>query len=457
MFKNLISTVAFLFLTATQAHAFCGFYVAKAEADLFNQASKVVMARAKDRTVITMVNDFQGDLDEFAIVIPVPEVLTEKQVNVTENRIVEHLDAYTAPRLVEYFDPDPCQPPVMMEMMRSNAMPMAAVSDAAGAATAKSLGVTIEAEYTVGEYDIVILSAKQSDGLLTYLNQEGYKLPEGASRTLGSYIKQDMKFFLAKVNIDEQEKSGYTYLRPLQVAFESEKFMLPIRLGTLNANGPQDLILYTLTQKGRVEAANYRTTKIPSDTNIPLFVKDDFGAFYKSMFDTAVKKENMKTVFLEYAWDMGWCDPCAADPLPNEDLRTLGVWWIDEPRGNNGGRGGPARMIMPPQGVNTFVTRLHVRYDAETFPEDLLLTETADRQNFQGRYVMNHPWTGEMSCPQGQAYAQSLPDRFETEAQNLVKLTGWDIKTVRGKMEDAGQSFSGELPLPKPWWENLWD
>ena len=323
--------------------------------------------------------------------------------------------------------------------------------------SAKSLGVTIEGEYTVGEYDIVILSAEQSDGLKTYLNQEGYKMPDGAEKVLNSYIKQEMKFFLAKVNLKEQAKSGYSYLRPLQVAYEHKKFMLPIRLGTLNAKGPQDLILFTLTREGRVETSNYRTTKIPSGDNIPLFVKDEFGDFYKAMFDEAVKKENMKTVFLEYAWDMGWCDPCAADPVPNDDLKTLGVWWL-----NN--QGGPKpvpmnRRIMPPQPTpaNVFVTRMHMRYDEKSFPEDLMLQETSDRQNFQGRYVMNHPWSKEASCEAGQNYFRELPKRFEKEAQNLAKLTGWDIASIREKMEKGGQDFEVSIPDPKPWWENIWN
>jgi hypothetical protein len=451
-------TLLFFGTLASPAHAFCGFFVSKAGAELFNEASKVVLSRGDDRTVITMVNDYQGDLDEFAIVIPVPTAVTRKQVNVTETRIIEHLDAYTAPRLVEYHDQDPCQQIMYRNMMAmDSAAPQAEMSGVARKKSAKALGVTIEDEYTVGEYDIVILSAKQSDGLQTYLNQEGYKMPDGASKVLNSYIKQDMKFFLAKVNLDKQAKSGFTYLRPLQVAYEHEKFMLPIRLGTLNANGPQDLILYTLTQKGRVETSNYRTTKIPSDTNIPLFVKEDFGNFYKAMFDEAVKKENMKTVFLEYAWDMGWCDPCAADPVPNEDLRTLGAWWV----GNSGDRPSllkAQRRIMPPQSANTYVTRLHVRYDAKTFPEDLMLQETSDRSNFQGRYVMNNPWTGDMGCDAGRDYVAALPARFEKEAQNLSNLTGWSIGDIRKKMETGGQSFEPQdPPSTTPWWEDIWN
>lgn len=442
------------------AHAFCGFYVAKADADLFNKASKVVLARSEDRTVITMANDFQGDVKEFAIVTPVPTVVKQSQVNVAENRIIDHLDAYTAPRLVEYYDSDPCQMQVMeMAMMRS-AMPMAAMSDSATKMSADALGVTIEESYSVGEYDILVLSAKQSDGLLTWLNQEQYKLPEGAEKILGSYIKQNMKFFVAKVNLEEYEKSGFTYLRPLQVAYEHDKFMLPIRLGTLNANGPQELILFTLTKEGRVEASNYRTVKIPTGQNIPLFVENEFGDFYKAMFDTQVKKENMKTVFMEYAWDMAWCDPCAADPLPNEDLRTLGVWWLNTPQQPTP-RPMPGRpMIMPPQpqAANVFVTRLHVRYDAETFPEDLMLNETKDRENFQGRYVMQHPFTGEASCEAGKQYYAGLPKRFEEEAKALASLTGWDIADIRKKMSENGQSSEGKPPVdPRPWWEKMWN
>ncbi len=96
-------------MMAPQAHAFCGFFVAKGDANLFNEASKVVMARDQGRTVITMVNDFQGEVKDFAMVIPAPTVLQREQIHVTEYRIVDHLDAYTAPRLVEYYDENPCR------------------------------------------------------------------------------------------------------------------------------------------------------------------------------------------------------------------------------------------------------------------------------------------------------------------------------------------------------------
>lgn len=442
-----------LSLSAPAASAFCGFYVAKADTDLFNEASKVVLARDKDRTVVTMASDFEGDVSEFAMVVPVPVILEEGQINVGNPKDLAHLDAYTAPRLVEYHDPDPCN---MMKMRRSEMVLMAPTASndfATMEMEEDSLGVTIEAEYEVGEYDILILSAEQSDGLITWLNREGYKIPRKAKRVVGSYLKQDMKFFVAKVNLERHESEGSQKLRPLQMAYESEKFMLPIRLGTVNAKGDQELFLFTLNRTGRVETSNYRTVKLPSNLDIPVMVQDKFADFYRDMFTKAHEKEGGKAVFLEYAWDMNWCDPCAADPLSREQLMGLGAMWMAEE--GNMGRGGKS------MARNAFVTRLHVRYNATTFPEDLELMNTNDRSNYQGRYVMRHEWKGEAECEGITAYNNQLVERWDREAETLAKLTGWRVSDIKRDMKANGQHRSHLKdyvdPDKTPWWRNLWN
>ena len=441
---TLAAVVLTVALTAPAAQAFCGFYVAKADTKLFNQASQVVLVRYDDKTVITMANDFKGDPKEFAIVVPVPIVLEKGQIRIGDRALIEHLDAYSSPRLVEYFDEDPCSPRLMLESKMS--AQRAAPSADAMAERARGLGVTIEARYTVGEYDILILSAKESAGLETWLRDSGYRLPVGASSVLGSYLKQGMKFFVARVNLTEQARLGFTYLRPLQMAFESPKFMLPIRLGTLNADGQQELFVYALTRKGRVETTNYRTVRLPTGMDLPVYVKEEFPQFYRAMFAEQVKREAMRAVFLEYAWDMSWCDPCAAQPLSPEELRKLGVFWLPESGGFpdriRRGLGGP---------VDVFVTRLHVRYDAAHFPEDLVFQETADRSSFQGRYVLRHAWKGEAKCEAGEHYRRALRARGEQEAGNLATLTGWPIEDIRRK---AGTVPEG-TPDSRRWWQRL--
>jgi len=431
---TLLLTFIVVICFAQKAMAFCGFYVAKADTKLYNKASQVVLARDGNRTILTMANDYQGDVKDFALVVPVPVVLLPEQVRVGDPSIIKRLDDFSAPRLVEYFDPDPCA--VSESTGNISLGSGGSLSITTGSISANSsadLGVTVEARFSVDEYDVLILSAKESNGLETWLKQNGYQLPQGASRLLQPYIRQNMKFFVAKINLEEFQQTGSQFLRPLMIAYESSFFMLPIRLGMINATTEQDLIVYVLSPKGQAEITNYRTVNVPSDAELPVFVKDEFADFYKTMFQTAYSREGKKVAFLEYAWDMKWCDPCAAEPLTREELVKAGVFWLT-PRTPN----------------NVFITRLHVRYTRDKFPEDLMFQETSNRQNFQGRYVLRHPFKGEMKCAAAQDYQKSLNERLEREAKTLSLLTEWKIQDIRKRV-----NFTPLRPNPF-FWRNIW-
>ena len=434
-----VATFAVATLMSVNAQSFCGFYVARADAKLYNQASQVVLVRDEDRTVLTMANDYDGDLTEFAMVVPVPTVLQREQINVGDSAVIDHIDAFTAPRLVEYFDADPCEERFRRKLDRA-ATGALSQAPAEAEARANSLGVTIEARYAVGEYDILILSATQSDGLLQWLVESGYRIPNGAAPIVSGYLKQDMRFFVAKVNIEKQQQLGFSKLRPLQIAYESRRFMLPIRLGMVNAKGAQELFIYTLTRTGRVETTNYRTVRLPTDLEVPTFVKEDFSNFYTSLFRHQTQRERGEAVFLEYAWDMGWCDPCAADPLTTAELESLGVFWLDGQRSRNGAN-------------NVFVTRLHARYDAQHFPEDFFFQTTGNRQNFQGRFIVRHPFEGAPKCEAAyRYYNDTLPRRQEQEARNLANITGWTMESIRARRGERPT----HTPPQAPWWKKLW-
>ena len=525
-----VLTVAALVLTLLPitTHAFCGFYAGKADASLFNEASQVVLVRDGNRTVISMLNDYSGPLSEFALIVPTPTVLKQGQVRVAEKTTFERLDAYSSPRLAEYHDNDPCQ---FNLGWGQDVYPRVAYAAAAAGGVMrgemaktrdKALGVTVEAQYTLEEYDIVSLSATQSDGLEIWLTENGYKIPKGASAALKPYINQGMKFFVAKVNLKEQSRLGYSTLRPLQFAFESEKFMLPMRLGMLNAppNKPQDLIVYVLTKNGRVESSNYRTAKLAANENIPPFVKPKFKEFYKALYDSSTAREDYRVVFTEYFWDMGWCDPCAADPLTPTELRKAGVFWVggDDVQVSPSAQPAPGTSRTPvrptpPMGGGAqpvMLTRLHVRYTANTFPEDLMFTQTKDRQNWQTRYVIQNPYAGSVAaCSETVAkndceamcrtkvpevsreatlrakdgwegvkkyvgkssselttdcvdacgtskrraievaakyYERDLPARLATEKQTLAKLTGWSMAEI-DKMAGASVTPANVKPV----------
>jgi hypothetical protein len=443
--KKIIIAAAALVLSLGKLHAFCGFYVAKADAKLFNKNSQVIIARDGSHTVITMSNDFQGDVKDFAIVVPVPVVLQSGDIRVVQQIIFDKIDAYTAPRLVEYYDENPCRvydrlmyAPTSVKSSRADTERMVMEDEA------KANGVTIEATYTVGEYDIMILSAKESDGLKIWLTQNGYKLPEDAEEVLDPYIHDGTKFFVAKVNLEQYKANGYSNLRPLQIQFDSPKFMLPIRLGMANANGTQDLTIYGFTRRGRMEVSNYRTTKLPTDREIPEFVQHQglFGSFYTSLFDKAWRSEGRNSVMLEYAWDISGsqpvkCDPCPAPLVSFRELREAGVWWIE---GNSWGDGYTGEL---------FVTRLHARYSRDKFPQDLQFIATPNRQQFQGRYVVRHPASGPFDCEEGRQYQADLKRRKRLEVEELVALTGWDGSKF-GWYFGGGEGKSGGVGFVEP-------
>ena len=204
----------------------------------------------------------------------------------------------------------------------------------------------------------------------------------------------------------------------------------------VNANGPQELFVYALTRKGRVETTNYRTVKLPADMDLPEYLKqaNEFASFYKAMFARQVQNQDGRAVFLEYGWDMRWCDPCAADPLANSELRQLGVFWS----GDGGGT------------PDAFLTRLHVRYDNAHFPEDLVFQETGDRTNFQGRYVLRHVRDSavrilyELVSPQQPRREQCLRERDHRDLAFAAhdEDGGWKVTRARFNLAFAGVALA---------------
>jgi len=429
--RKAAAVVILVTMVSHDAAAFCGFYVSKADGTLKNKTSQVILVHDGDRSTITMYNDFKGDLKDFAMVVPVPVVLKEKDIKVVGEKIFTTLNNYSQPRLVEYYDQNPCG---VMYRLEGRA-PGIALNDVVvtgyGVTRRRNLGVKIEAKYLVGEYDILILSARESQGLRTWLTENGYRIPAGAEEVLEPYIRSNLKFFVVKVNEAEKKKLPGNFLRPIQITFSSPKFMLPIRLGMANADGDQDMIVYAFCRRGRIECTNYRTVQLPTGKNVPLFVQQNFGSFYASLFQHQWKMEGRAVTMLEYAWDVSpktylKCDPCIASAPSRQDLVQAGVWWMGrQPDGEEEDEQGD-------RSENVYFTRLHVRYNRKAFPQDLFFQETANTENFQTRYIITHPATGEMNCPEGKKYLEELKERRKDELEMLTYLTGrgadnWDL------------------------------
>ncbi len=314
------------FSFAASAQAFCGFYVGGADKKLFNNATQVALMREGTRTVLSMQNNYEGPPENFAMVVPVPVILQKENVKTLPREVFDTLDGLTAPRLVEYWEQDPCAPGMQQPggAMARSAAGIGFGMGGAGRGAAEEYKVTVEARFEVGEYDIVILSAKDASGLEAWLKDQKYKIPDGAQPYLKPYVQAGSKFFVAKVNTEKVKfDKGMAKLSPLRFHYDSDTFSLPLRLGLVNAKDAQDLIVYVLGKGQRYEATNYANTTIPTNLDVTAKTKDEFSSFYAALFDDTVKK-HPKAVITEYSWDAGTCDPCPGPMLTPGDIKTLG-------------------------------------------------------------------------------------------------------------------------------------
>ena len=414
------AALAALAVTAAprDARAFCGFYVGGADTKLFNNATVVVMMREGQKTVLSMQNNYQGPPQDFAMVVPVPVVLQKENVKTLPRELFDRVDALTAPRLVEYWEQDPCaadHPPPPSPMLA----PMSeAVNVTATGGMRESHSVKIEARFSVGEYDILVLSAKDSSGLDTWLHENGYKIPSGAEPLLRPYVQMGMKFFVAKIDAKKVAmKDGMAMLSPLRFHYDADAFFLPIRLGLVNSGGTQDLVVNVLARGQRFEVANYDNVSIPTNLELAEEAKGQFGATYAALFDKTIAR-SARTVVTEYAWEATSCDPCPTPSLDEQELMTLGA---DVATASSDDDGDDSRQ----RSRGFVVTRLHLRYAKGALGDDLFFraahaieggrersvgvgvegasrleqgARPGDMNNFQARYVIRHPWVGDVKC-----------------------------------------------------------
>jgi MYXO-CTERM domain-containing protein len=471
---------------STRAHGFCGFYVAGADAALYNDATMVVLMRDGQRTVLSMQNNYQGPPKDFALVIPVPVVLHEGDVKTLPKEVFDHVDQLAAPRLVEYWEQDPCEARQRQRQYRDG---YREEEKRAGGDRSESAGhgVTIEAQFVVGEYEVVILSAEDSTGLDTWLRQEQYNIPAGTEEVLRPYVQSGMKFFVAKVDVEKVKfQAGpdgveRVMLSPLRFHYDSPEFSLPVRLGLLNAKGPQELLVHILAPEQRYEAANYPNVTIPTNLVVKDEVREHFGQFYVSLFDHTLA-QTPKAVVTEYAWSATSCDPCPGPVLSREELIVLGADMLPryadsfDPQGQLIPRSEGARHIQS----DFVLTRLHARYDAASLGEDLVFAQAQgiaggqgmpsrgkldptvregnDWNSFQGRYAILHHWDGPVKCfrplwdqwggpPDGGGQAPSVAQQLAFQPRD-AKLASFVSRSAHEQLALAGEPPPDERPKP---------
>lgn len=358
------------------AQAFCGTYLGPAGDAPDNGESVLVLSMVNGRTVLTMASDFEGDVQDFGLLVPVPAGFDAASVVVPDAAALDVLDVYSGPRVVGYT----CEQVWDGQVVRNESQysaggcagtattrPGTTATTTTGTTTtslsdAELRDVIVKSRATVGSYELAVVAADDTEGLQGWLDANGLAMPAEVEPVIQDFMDRGTWFLAARVSAG----TDAAWLEPLQMVYDSELRAIPLRLGTTSSEGVQDLVLYTLATS-RVRVTNYEESVI-EDECMP-----DGSSFYEQAVDEALLSEDpaaRATWAVEYAWGGGKCDPCTDQgPLDPDTLATLG--W---------------REPFAP-----FVTRIRMRYGPDQIDEDVLLQLTGDGRTSQLRYVDRDP------------------------------------------------------------------
>ncbi len=363
-------TVALAWTVPAPAAAFCGAYLSSAESPPQNATSTVVYVREGNRNTITMSNDLLTAVSSLTMLIPAPGTLLESDVRVVEPGVVARIENYAAPRLVEYTCDD-LHGTGSAKDAACGCATDALIDLAASAAMDQLPGLLDQFDVGFGSYEISTLAAESREALETWATGEGLFLPPGAGDLLEEYIAGGASFISVKVDLDSVT-SGGVLLKPIQFSYESDMMSLPIRLGTLNAGGSQDVVLHVITDTGgAVGISNYPEFEVEGDCMYDDSRGGSFNNFYDGLFEDQWDRGAGGAGYLtEYLWAPSSCDPCTGGgPLSKQALEDVGY------------NGDPNKATL---------TRLHMRYVPGAVEGDLTLYDTGRHgtAQHQQRYIL---------------------------------------------------------------------
>jgi hypothetical protein len=407
-----------IILLSQAVYAFCGTYVSSSDTALISRTSQVVMVRQDYKTTLTLSNDYEGEPQDFAMVIPVPSILTEDDVSVVDDSVITRVEQYSQPRLVEYSCEDfyihPYDGPSGGCFRGTMEYSVNAQEGTYSGTSADS--VTVESSFAVGEYAFHVVSSTDGGGLYTWLNENGYVLGETAEDILGDYVESGSYFLIARINLREIPE-GQNFLSPIQFSYDSDIFSLPIRLGTVNSPGEQDLIVYTITdmEAGQIGIQNYDELEVMKDCMVEF---DDFNTYYADLIEETMSDENGHWI-REHSWAPYHCDPCTeGDALDDEDIQKLGY-----------------------EGTATeaYFNRIRMRYTPEEATEDVVFYPSGIMENTQMRFII---------------YKDELESRYLTCEKDAQLIGGEDscqeiFDEMDNAEEDGGCNSSQRNPFGK--------
>ncbi len=399
-----------------------GFIAGKGDTPRVSTSTQVVLLEKGDHTVVTVWSDYEGPLDRFALVLPVPADVDLAQVKTLKRDSVDHLDEISAPRFHEFWEKEPCEPgeaeqewerDLSVKESAANFLGSGLPDTGGGQKLPPEMLLDVTPQFKEGEYTFSMVPKGQS--AQSYLQKKGLTVPSGALGRIGQYESAGMQMLVADVTTSKVELAGARRALLSPIRFSTRQpYVIPSTLGLANSSGQQELIIYVLHPDKRFEVANYPNAYPPTNVSVDMAVKERMGEFYAGVHDALLAKDP-KSFLVEYAWPtMKHCgEPCPNAPLMIHELLSLGVDVVetDVPEAERNPKP-PAltdeekaqlkgaekemkkrleeqrREVVRRRGLltrnNYVITRLHHRYDQKSLPTDIEVRPAAHVQGGLG-------------------------------------------------------------------------
>jgi hypothetical protein len=404
------------------ARALPGFFAGKGDASRVSNSSQVVLLQKGDQTVVTVWSDYEGPLDRFALVLPVPSDVSLADIKALKRDAVDHLDEITAPRFHEFWEMDPCEPgepeqewqrDLSVKDSAANFLGTGLPDVSGGQKLPPEMLLDVTPQFKDGEFSFSMVPKGQS--VQAYLTKKGLTVPSAVQQRLGRYESEGTQMLVAEVATSKVELAGARRALLSPIRFSTRQpYAIPSTLGLGNSAGQQELIVYVLHPESRFEVANYPNAYPPTNATVDLAVKERIGEFYAGVHDALLAK-NPKAFLVEYAWPtIKHCgEPCPNAPLMIHELLSLGVDVLEgdvpdaernpkppelteEEKAELKAKDKETRARLEEQRHevvrrrallernNYVVTRLHHRYDSKSLTEDIRVRPAAHVQGGLG-------------------------------------------------------------------------
>ena len=291
---------------ASPAAALPGFFVGKGEVPRVSNLTQVVLLQKGDQTVVTVWADYEGPLDRFALVLPVPPDVSLKGVKALKRDAVDHLDEISAPRFHEFWEMDACEPgqaeqewerDLTVKDSAANFLGAGLPDVGGGQKLPPEMLLDVTPQFKEGEYTFALVP--EGESLKAYLDKKGLTIPSAVMPRLAQYA--GMQMLVAEVTTSKVELAGArrALLSPIRFATR-EAYAIPSTLGLANSKGHQELVVYVLHPDKRFEVANYPNAYPPTNAIVDLSVKERMGEFYAGVHDALLAKDP-RAFLVEYA------------------------------------------------------------------------------------------------------------------------------------------------------------